>query len=293
MFHVSDKDKLRVSILLNLILSLILIFVVFKYMDQYNNTDSYINENIRLENKIDDINIEHAKELENKDCTINSLTKDMTNLRNECYKLADTSLYTITMNEGLLINIYDLEVANNNLKEELNQLSDKLSVYKKYDIYMYNVDRRTDCTYELLEYLKVLIEDDILNNIDFYCAFIQVQSGWIDNYTTTSDGFSGLGGFRNYKNEWLYEFLIENGKGSYSYDMILDPYLSLKLTKNYFYYLINLFEGDLYETLYVIKDCNLTESYIAKLDYYLAQYNTSVEEIAKETKARYNNTISN
>ena len=290
---IKEKDKLRVSILLNLILSITLIFVVFMYMDQYNTTECILGENDSLENKIVSIKLDHREELNIIDDKVNDISDEMRDLQLECNKLSDASLYTIEINKGLLVNIYDLEVANENLRNEINELSDKLAVYKKYDIYMYNVDRRTDCTYELLDYLHTLVEDDILNNVDFYCAFINAETNWINSYTKADTSRSGLAGLRNNTNKWVYELLLENGDESYTYDMIEDPYLSLKITKNYFYYLLNIYNGDLYKALNVIKDYNLTDEYIAKLDSYLNQYNTSLEKIAKETKEKYDNTISN
>ena len=284
---VEEKDKLRLSVLLNIILTIALVFIVFMYMDQYNNTIYALDENIILENKIESIKADHQEELNLIDDRFDNIEVSTRDLKIECDRLSDMSLYTIETSRGLLVNIHDLEVANDMLRDEINNLSEKLSVYKKYDVYMYNVDRRTDCTYELLDYLKTLVEDDILNNVEFYYAFINAESNWTNTYGKYDTDRSGLAKFRNNTNKWVYETLFENGSGSYSYDMIMDPYLSLKITKNYFYYLINIYDGDLYQVLNAVKDYALTDEYIAKLDYYLNQYNTSIEEIAKETKERY------
>ncbi len=284
---VEEKDKLRLSILLNIVLTVALIFIVFMYMNQYNDTVHALDENVILENKIESIKAEHQEELNLIDDRFNNIEIGTRDLKRECDRLSDMSLYTIETNRGLLVNIYDLEVANGLLMDKINDLSEKLSVYKKYDTYMYNVDRRTDCTYELLDYLETLVEDDILNNVDFYCAYINAESNWTNSYGKNDADRSGLANFKNSTNKWIYELVFENGSGSYSYDMIMDPYLSLKITKSYFYYLINLYDGDLYQALTTAKDDNLTDEYIAKLDYYLNQYNTSIEDIAKETKERY------
>ena len=277
-----NMDKIRISVLFNIVLFINMIILIFAYMNKSNecNTkDSYIQQ---LESTIESIKADYSIEIENYKSDLKMLKDNY----EELYLLAqDTNAY----NKALLEDNDMLNDNNIELTEECIRLSNMLETYEEYNIFMYTYEgssKRTDCTYDLLEYLNELIADKAVNCLPFYCSWIMIESNWNNHdYNPTSTAY-GLPQFLSSTGRWIYTDILDAPYGPYDHEMVTDPYLSLRMMVEYIDLLLNGYEGDLKKTIDSYRGLH-DEHYLAKFNKYLAYFDLSIDKVAEMTKENY------
>ena len=191
-------------------------------------------------------------------------------------------------NEELLFAKEELTALTDAMHQYIKSVEDKLSYYEEFEVFTYDTaGKRSDCDYELLSYLDSLIQDKPVNNLAFYCSWIMIESEWHTDCKNSTSTASGLPQFLSGTGKWVYEDLLENGKGTYTHSMVFDGKTSLDMMVAYVDKLMEQHKGNLNKVIDSYRGFHDTP-YINRFNHYLSYFGTSIDEIASISKARYN-----
>ena len=190
----------------------------------------------------------------------------------------------LTEDKALLEYNASLEESNESLRSQLKFYQKKLEKYEAYDVFMFDsAGKRTDCTEELLDELQEACHNKSVDNLPFYCAWIMIESEWHTDCKNPTSTATGLGQFLSGTAKWVYEDLMENGKGSYtSHELAKDPHINIQMIITYVDTLMNDCNGDLHKVIDRYRGLH-DAPYLRKFDKYLAYFNTSIDKVAEES----------
>lgn len=280
----SCKDKMRVSVILNIVLIVNMIFIIFIYMNTVNKGLDNKNKIVELESTIENLKLDYENKLIDKDKEIYSLKIGYGNLYND-------SLEVNKINKELLEDNIMLENDIVDAIEENEKLIEKINVYEEYEVFMYRDSysgRRTDCDYNTLMYLDSLIKDKAVDNLPFYCSWIMIESTWSNHDKNPNSTANGLPQFLEGTGKWIYEIELGHGRNSYIHDeMVTNPETSLEMMVCYVDLLMDQYNGNLHKVIDSYRGFH-DVPYLNKFDKYLSYFNTSIAQVARESMQRYN-----
>jgi hypothetical protein len=188
----------------------------------------------------------------------------------------------------VLANMSELDLQNASLiasnEEYYNQLqafSNRDALYDKYSWALYNkLGERNDLTFEQLKTGEdILIAAGLDPNLLF--GFICAESDGNEHAENPTSTAAGYGQVLASTGRNVYEKIMNNGPGTFSYDMLLDGDINIVIASNYLAYLKE-HSTSVYEIIdgYAGKH---DEAYYRKLDEILQKGGTSLAEIDKNT----------
>ena len=277
-----NMDKLRVSLLFNIVLFTNMMILAFVYMNKVNECNTKTAYIEKLESTVESIVANYSVEIEN-------YKDDLKMLKDNYEELQLLAQDTNAFNKELLEDNDMLNEDNIKLFEECNRLSDMLEKYEEYEVFMFTYEgssKRTDCTYDLLEYLDELIADKAVNCLPFYCSCIMIESTWNNHdYNPVSTAY-GLPQFLSSTGEWVYNEMLDAPNGPYNHEMVTDPYISLHMMTEYVNTIFLGYEGDLKKTIDSYRGLH-DEPYLARFNKYLAYFDLSIDKGAEMAKENY------
>ena len=288
-----NLDKIRVTIIFGIIFLVNIIILSFAYMKKSNDCykkDAYIKE---LEANLASIQTDYDNEIislkTDYELTIENQKKDIETLKTNYDELFTLAQETNDYNKELLADNDMLDETNVELVEKCELMQDMLNKYEEYEVFMFKYEgstARTDCSYELLEYLDSLIKDKAVNNLPFYCSWIMIESNWNNHdYNTRSTAY-GLPQFLSSTGKWVYTEMLGAPNGPYDHEMVTDPTISLPMMIAYVDSLYNGYGGDLQKAIDSYRGFH-DEPYLKRFNYYLSFFDLSIDKVAEMSKQNY------
>lgn len=281
-----NLDKIRISVIFNIVLLVNIFVLVFTYMIK-------VNENYHYKERIQELENQLATEVsalkDQYESTIKYQKEDIDTLKNNYIELQQLSLSVNETNKELLQDNDELEDMNLKLMDENKDLADRVSMYEEYNIFMFREtykSPRTDCSYELLKYFEEQIKDKDVNYLPFYCSWIMIESTWNNHDLNSRSYANGLPQFLPNTGKFVYEQLLNHGFGTYEHNMVTDPYTSIPMMVSYVHYLLEIYNGDLHKTIDSYRGLH-DEPYLKRFNQYLAYFDTNIDEVAEIVKENY------
>ena len=285
----------KIYVYFSIVFLILLVYVTYYHIGKEKDLESRI---MILEHEVQvqkDITteIENLKESEKKTIInnyeeiVDNQKKDIEQLKSHCLDLEETS-NTIIENDKELLRSYDeLKDLTDSMDVCIKDMASRLETYEKYHIFMYDTSGyRTDCTYELLEYLQSLIKDKSIDNLAFYCSWIMIESEWHADCKNPTSSATGLPQFLSSTGKWVYEDLMGNEKGSYSHKNVLDAKTALEMMVVYVDNLMETYKGNLNPVITAYRGLN-DKPYLNRFNHYLSYFGLSIDKVAEESKLRY------
>jgi hypothetical protein len=175
-----------------------------------------------------------------------------------------------------------LATSNEEYYNELVELRNRAELYDKYEYALINsTGDRTDITYDQLRNLSDLLEDYKVNDQDLILSWIMVESGGNEKIKNSSSSAKGYGQFLDSTSKYVYTNLL--GYDDWDSSVALDGNINIQMMVAYINYLYDYSGNNLYATINNYRGC-YDESYISKLNMYLANNDKSIDIIASNIK---------
>lgn len=164
----------------------------------------------------------------------------------------------------------ELKKENNNLKYSVKELTNKAQtrmkyineqnvaldefrkrseLFNSYEIAIMNTyNKRTDMTYDELEYLDNLCKEKGIPTM-MIVSMIKLESNFDPNLKSNESSAKGYMQVIKGTGKFTYENLMGNEKGSYDHSLADDPKTNLKLGVTYIDYLFDRSNGDVVEVI--------------------------------------------
>lgn len=250
-------------------------------LDQSNN------EYEAAYNKIKEAEISTGSATPEDDMSLNAITDRYVVNVTECQQIRayDTALsqdldsLVLQMTEQDLQNA-SLVAANNEYYAALKQYSLRSELYDKYGYALYDTSgERNDITYDqLITAEKLMVDNNIDPNLIF--AIIMTESEGHANASNKSSTAAGYGQILASTGKAVYEDVMKNGSGSFTYSMLYDGNTNIAICANYLNYLVAN-SNSIYEVIESYRGMK-DKAYCTKLDYYLNLAGTSLTQLNKE-----------
>ena len=216
------------------------------------------------------------------------LSDNYTSLSDSFTKIAEQNVALIDSMDKLDAQNLSLVQSNEQYYQDLQKFTTRSELYDKYEYAILdNQNQRTDITYDQLQTAEDLCEKNGVD-IDYLLSTIMVESNGISSAKSKISSATGYGQLINGTAKYVYEVLMENGKGTYNHSMALDGDLNLEMTTEYIAFLQD--NSDNMNTV-ITKYRGMSDtSYVSKVNSYLSKVGKSVETLYcyNGRKRRYN-----
>lgn len=277
------------------ILSAFIIVMTLYYRDKIQYKDSMIEsrdkEIASLKQGIEFLNDSHAIEINEYENKIEENDNELYAAIDNMTELETTAKEINEINKDLLKKNKESNDLLDTMSTYIQSLETELKYYKDFEVFMFDTSgKRSDCTYEYLEYLDSLIKEKSVNNLAFYCSWIMIESEWHHDDKNPKSSASGFPQFLSGTGKWVYEELMGKGKGTYNHKIHpFEPLTSLEMMVTYVEKLMEQHKGNLHKVIDSYRGLHDTP-YLNRFNHYLAFFDTNIDEVAEESLLRYKNT---
>lgn len=202
---------------------------------------SLISSNSNLNSKIATLDSTLTQTKAEYDSTIISLRSDI-NSSNNVIETLDSEVSSLVTDNKSLAMQYD------ELLGKYNGLASREELYDKYEYVVTYGGKRTDVTYSQIKMAEDLMLE---NNYDphILLSALMVESRGDETAKNPKSTARGYGQFLAGTGKYVYEDMMENGKGTYDHSMALNGNTNIKMMSVYFDSLLDSSNGNLFKTI--------------------------------------------
>lgn len=273
------QDKFRLSIIINCVLLctvfLLMIIFVLDHNKNIDQTDYLTNEMMAWKETaflISDQKDQYYAEIKEDNVR---LSEDVAILTTACELLSNQSQSLYSTSEKYY--------------NELTKLEERKELYDKYEYAIINDSgKRTDITYDQIIMLEKLVANTYVNDPNLYLSWIMTESKGIESAKNKNSSAKGYGQFLDSTSQFVWTKLMKNDKDEWSSSISLDGNTNIEMMVTYVNYLFEKNNGNLYTTIDNYRGLH-KDSYVQKINKYLVESGTTLEEVSSKLKDQYNN----
>lgn len=170
-----------------------------------------------------------------------------------------------------------------------HDLVDRLKVYEEYEYCFFDTEKkRNDLTYEDIKLLEQLLENEYVNDVDLYLAWIMIESEGYAKCKNSHSTAKGLAQFLNGTSKSVYSKL--DFEESWYPEIVYDKNICLTMMVRYVNDLMDDYKGNLHKTINSYRGL-YDAPYLRKFNQYLAIKGKSIDSIADTVLVRYQEMI--
>lgn len=223
-----------------------------------------------------------------KDAEIAELTSENEELMAQISSYSDTYDETVSILANVSEIAYELDEENNQLVSQSNELQDQIDQFAEreelFDKYEWAIlrsdDSRTDITYDRLTSLEELADERNLSEdtTNLVLALTMAESQGTEDAANSESTARGFGQLLQGTAKFVYEDLMENGKGSYNHDMAFDGDTNFDMMVYYLDYLGVKYSDNIDLVLKEYRG-GIDDGHSKKLNKYLTKAGTNLHSI--------------
>lgn len=291
-------EKVKGSVIFISIQSIIIVILVTLHLGLFQNTRKCLKTIQELSAELDT----YKGLIVNKDQEISELTVEVEDLNNqmevsldETSELVAKCYYTFDelnrQNSNLSIEYNLLVDKYNDAMEELNWFHNREELFDQYEYALFDRSgNRTDITYKQILLVEEVTEKYGLADPNLILGIIMCESGGQSDAKNSKSAASGYAQFLPSTGRYVYENIMEKGKGSFSRDLLFDGDISIEMMGAYLRYLLDHNGNSLVKAIKsysgdTSKDSAFTYRYMEKINSYI-KCNTTMSTISNKIKGK-------
>lgn len=305
------EDKLRLSLLFNVVLTVLFLFLgcmgiylynlslenYSKYADLVSSYDNDLmlvgedyNNKILSLNEIHNAQEEYYYNLYTD--TINKQAEKIETLETNIAEVVTEYKDLVTNSRSILLDNKYLARTNIQLTNTISELSDKVNVYEEYEYAMFDdIGKRTDITYENIKLFEELLDGKVCDNLHLYLSWIMIESSGHNDDRSTKSTAAGLPQFLEGTGRNVWKNLLGREEQYNHYEIVENPENSIPMMVAYVDDLCMNYNGNLDKVIDFYRGLHDTP-YLNKFNKYLSYSGNSIQSIGEEVKKNYNEYIS-